>query len=93
MWDLIVSVPDHCLSFYFVNCNTLFRQIYVPHYFRLIRRFASQIPFFLCVCFVLESSKSICNKFSHIFLFHYLSALAENVKSLCQNMILPKSLV
>ena len=19
MWDLIVSVPDHCLSFYFVN--------------------------------------------------------------------------
>ena len=22
MWDLIVSVPDHCLSFYFVN-NTI----------------------------------------------------------------------
>ena len=20
MWDLIVSVPDHCLSFYFVKC-------------------------------------------------------------------------
>ena len=20
MWDLIVSVPDHCLSFYFVHC-------------------------------------------------------------------------
>ena len=20
MWDLIVSVPDHCLSFYFSNC-------------------------------------------------------------------------
>ena len=19
MWDLIVSVPDHCLSFYFMN--------------------------------------------------------------------------
>ena len=19
MWDLIVSVPDHCLSFYFIN--------------------------------------------------------------------------
>ena len=19
MWDLIVSVPDHCVSFYFVN--------------------------------------------------------------------------
>ena len=21
MWDLIVSVPDHCLSFYFGNLN------------------------------------------------------------------------
>ena len=20
MWDLIVSVPDHCLSFYFIFC-------------------------------------------------------------------------
>ena len=22
MWDLIVSVPDHCLSFYFANLVT-----------------------------------------------------------------------
>ena len=22
MWDLIVSVPDHCLSFYFALCKT-----------------------------------------------------------------------
>ena len=21
MWDLIVSVPDHCLSFYFAKCS------------------------------------------------------------------------
>ena len=21
MWDLIASVPDHCLSFYFVSCS------------------------------------------------------------------------
>ena len=21
MWDLIVSVPDHCLSFYFLRCT------------------------------------------------------------------------
>ena len=21
MWDLIVSVPDHCLSFYFGHCD------------------------------------------------------------------------
>ena len=24
MWDLIVSVPDHCLSFYFVSDRTAF---------------------------------------------------------------------
>ena len=23
MWDLIVSVPDHCLSFYFESCDIL----------------------------------------------------------------------
>ena len=22
MWDLIVSVPDHCLSFYFLLCSS-----------------------------------------------------------------------
>ena len=28
MWDLIVSVPDHCLSFYFVKfCNQFNRYI------------------------------------------------------------------
>ena len=26
MWDLIVSVPDHCLSFYFVTCFCLTKQ-------------------------------------------------------------------
>ena len=25
MWDLIVSVPGHCLSFYFVSNSALFR--------------------------------------------------------------------
>ena len=24
MWDLIVTVPDHCLSFYFSNCMDFF---------------------------------------------------------------------
>ena len=23
MWDLIVSVPDHCLSFYFTSISTV----------------------------------------------------------------------
>ena len=27
MWDLIVSVPDHCLSFYFVNQDIRYRKI------------------------------------------------------------------
>ena len=31
MWDLIVSVPDHCLSFYFScsSCNAIFNDIVV----------------------------------------------------------------
>ena len=38
MWDLIVSVPDHCLSFYFVaNLMTTENLILVhkPEYVRL----------------------------------------------------------
>ena len=45
MWDLIVSVPDHCLSFYFaVKQNMLLfyakscvptSKVYVPHFARL----------------------------------------------------------
>ena len=30
MWDLIVLVPDHCLSFYFSNC-TIVIQSYLLH--------------------------------------------------------------
>ena len=35
MWDLIVSVPDHCLSFYFawlaVNQNLQFMRLWAPN--------------------------------------------------------------
>ena len=33
MWDLIVSVPDHCLSFYFVFDNT-FLSLYILYNLR-----------------------------------------------------------
>ena len=29
MWDLIVSVPDHCLSFYFSNAKSGCCKIYL----------------------------------------------------------------
>ena len=31
MWDLIVSVPDHCLSFYFVRtrCGVRFKNLFI----------------------------------------------------------------
>ena len=32
MWDLIVSVPDHCLSFYFDEVNLCFTQIHYTNY-------------------------------------------------------------
>ena len=35
MWDLIVSVPDHCLSFYFQNT---FSKFYRRHY-ELVSKF------------------------------------------------------
>ena len=36
MWELIVSVPDHCLSFYF--------DLFTARFFRL------PLPFFLIPC-------------------------------------------
>ena len=30
IWDLIVSVPDHCLSFYFIQIHDL-KDIVIPH--------------------------------------------------------------
>ena len=36
MWDLIVSVPDHCLSFYFLAnispCNSYFQEFNICLY-------------------------------------------------------------
>ena len=29
MWDLIVSVPDHCLSFYFANGSLRIKAVYL----------------------------------------------------------------
>ena len=42
MWDLIVSVPDHCLSFYFTENNTkrerpFFQGVIVFSYFQNCR--------------------------------------------------------
>ena len=31
MWDLIVSVPDHCLSFYFSNIDNPYFEGMVKH--------------------------------------------------------------
>ena len=42
MWDMIVSVPDHCLPFYFLHENDL----------QLIIRIASFFCFFFFFCFL-----------------------------------------
>ena len=36
MWDLIVSVPNHCLSFYFVNLKLLEMFVSYRHISRLL---------------------------------------------------------
>ena len=42
MWDLIISVPDHCLSFYFSNCHTVER---FHHYSKSRERWTSLSKF------------------------------------------------
>ena len=37
MWDLIVSVPDHCLSFYFSYCSPSVRPYALDSIVNLIR--------------------------------------------------------
>ena len=32
MWDLTVSVPDHCLSFYFTVQETSINYMYLIHF-------------------------------------------------------------
>ena len=33
IWDLIVSVPDHCLSFYFTDSLCLYKYLSITNYF------------------------------------------------------------
>ena len=33
MWDLIVSVPDHCLSFYFVKGYNIYQYLFFFFFF------------------------------------------------------------
>ena len=41
MWDLIVSVPDHCLSFYF---SLLLEELIFDFYKKINRRFSGANP-------------------------------------------------
>ena len=41
MWDLIVSVPDHCLSFYLVFTDHLTRRLNATLSSRRILRFSN----------------------------------------------------
>ena len=44
MWDLIASVPDHCLSFYFeAVCLLFFSDFLNQHYFFVIFQTAQQL--------------------------------------------------
>ena len=38
MWDLIVSVPDHCLPFYFVNISIFKQPIFVDYLMAILRK-------------------------------------------------------
>ena len=42
MWDLIVSVPNHCLSFYFVNENRLSKRYHSTAGFKSVSQYTAQ---------------------------------------------------
>ena len=43
IWDLIVSVPDHCLSFYFAFCSNNWTQIWDVNMFLLTKSMIDKI--------------------------------------------------
>ena len=49
MWDLIVSVPDHCLSFYFVSANCRFGKVSFGKVSWLRCRYITMMIYFSCV--------------------------------------------
>ena len=49
MWDLIVSVPDHCLSFYFARYH-----LYRSALLHFLDEIASEI---ICICLNASSSR------------------------------------
>ena len=56
MWDLIVSVPDHCLPFCFPSCEF---QDKFTHYTRFVKRLLGKILEKICMLFVSLGIKSI----------------------------------
>ena len=62
MWDLIVSVPDHCLSFYL----TVF-QCYLSAIMHELNKFMQLVSTFADVCFkdVSPPLESVCYLGSH----------------------------
>ena len=51
MWDLIVSVPDHCLSFYFSNLGCCISKESI---FRLLIRCFSSVHMILFFCIQIQ---------------------------------------
>ena len=57
MWELIVSVPDHCLSFYFIFCTQLFTEKHV--YFTSSDDVMTLILFKFLYCSFYDKKKKI----------------------------------
>ena len=56
MWDLIVSVPDHCLSFYFeivIEDNTVEDILWLK-----IKSVVSNESVYLCICYLSPENSS-----------------------------------
>ena len=78
MWDLIVSVPDHCLSFYFVLCNWLCNVVAAVLIQYLFTIMHDSIWFHKC-CYFFYLSKLII----HHALTVYLHQIRINRSTIC----------
>ena len=60
MWDLIVSVPDHCFSFYLTQCHcynsmkswisTMMARLSMMPFMQLLSLNCSILKFYICNC-------------------------------------------
>ena len=78
MWDLIVSVPDHCLSFYFIYHKSQLQTKKYPLNLGNFLRYCVNIPLFVLDVFVFLASPE---NSEHLVALHIVSSIISEQKT------------